>query len=372
MSNNTTSETKSSNNNTASVTKSYPMNGGDGTYSYMKNSSFQREASIIAKGMIEEVIAKKLDIEKITSASNTFRIADLGCSVGPNTFISMQCVIEAVEQKYIFKGLKSQLPEFQVFFNDIGTNDFNTLFTSLPARRNYFANGVPGSFHGRLFPDSSLHIVHASFALHWLSKVPEEVLDKDSPAWNKGRIYYASASDEVANAYASQFAKDMDNFLNVRAKEIVIGGMMVLVMTATPDGVHRSKTGGGILYDTLGSSLMDMAKVGLVNEAQVDSFNLPVYAASPKEMTELVEKNGNFSIERMQPTDPLLRIDDAIDMQMCTMHIRAAVEEIIRKHFGSEIIDELFDRFYQKAAVYSQMDSSYKKKNLLFLALKRK
>ncbi|KAA8521653.1 hypothetical protein F0562_012357 [Nyssa sinensis] len=221
-------------------------------------------------------------------------------------------------------------------------------------------------------PSPPLHREASIIAEGMIEEVPEEVLDKDSPAWNKGRIYYASASDEVANAYTAQFAKDMDNFLNVRAKEIVIGGMMVFVMTATPDGVRRSKTGGGILYDTLWPSLMDMAKAGLVNEAQVDSFNLPVYAASPKEMTELVEKNGNFSIEIMQPTDPLLRIDDPIDMQMCTMHIRAAVEEIIRKHFGSEIIDELFDRFYQKAAVYSQMDSSYKKGNLLFLALKRK
>ncbi|CAK9142329.1 unnamed protein product [Ilex paraguariensis] len=100
--------------------------------------------------------------------------------------------------------------------------------------------------------------VHASYTLHWLSKVPEEVQDKDSTAWNKGRIYYTRASNEVANADAAQFAKDMDNFLNFRAKEIVVGGML-LVMIFIQDGFHRSQSTGDFLYDELGSSLMDMA-----------------------------------------------------------------------------------------------------------------
>ena len=90
------------------------------------------------------------------------------------------------------------MPEFQVFFNDHTSNDFNTLFTSLPPERPYFATGVPGSFHGRLFPNSSLDFVHSSYALQILSKVPKELLNKNSAAWNKGRVHYASAPDEVA------------------------------------------------------------------------------------------------------------------------------------------------------------------------------
>ena len=111
--------------------------------------------------------------------------------------------------------------------------------------------GVPGSFYDRLFPENSLHIVHSSFALHWLSEVPREVLDKDSPAWNKGEIFYTSSSDEVANAYAAQFAKDI-RFLNLRAKEIVKGGMMILIMPAKRHENHRSQMPGGWFYDSLG------------------------------------------------------------------------------------------------------------------------
>ena len=76
----------------------------------------------------------------------------------------------------------------------------------LPPERPYSATGVPGSFHGRLFPNFSLDFVYSSYALQCLSKVPEELLNKNSAAWNKGRVHYASASDEVAQAFTTQFA----------------------------------------------------------------------------------------------------------------------------------------------------------------------
>lgn len=211
-----------------------------------------------------EVIAEKLDMKNLSSVSNTIRVADLGCSTGPNTFVTMQNILEAMQQKY-----RSQcnahddhqtMPEFQVFFNDLVLNDFNTLFTSLPKDKQYFAAGVPGSFHGRLFPESSIHLVHTSHSLHWLSELPEELQDKDSPAWNKGRIHYTSAPNEVVDAYMSQFAKEMDNFLEARAKELVPGGMMVMILTGTIKGRPHSETAPGMMYNAISSSLMDMEK----------------------------------------------------------------------------------------------------------------
>lgn len=149
--------------------------------------------------MMDEMNQQHLDlgIPYILSTGNSFRIADFGCSVGPNTFVAVQNIIETVEEKYKSTGLEARLPEFQVFFNDHVDNDFNCLFKNVPAIQRYFAAGVPGSFHRRLFPSSSLHFAHCSTALHWLSKIPEEVLDKNSPAWNKGRIHYGGAAKEV-------------------------------------------------------------------------------------------------------------------------------------------------------------------------------
>ncbi|XP_059649242.1 loganic acid O-methyltransferase-like isoform X2 [Cornus florida] len=341
-----------SNKEAVAMTESYPMKGGDGTYSYTKNSTYQQESANYAQEMIDEAIAKKLDIKSLISNSSTLCIADLGCSVGPNTFIAMQNVLEAMEKKCLSQSNASKAPKFQVFFNDHAANDFNALFASLPHDRQYFAAGVPGSFHGRLFPESSLHFVYSSTALQWLSKLPEELLDKNSRAWNKGRIYYTSASEEVANAYAAQFTKDMKNFLNARAKEIVAGGMMVVLMPGLSDDIHYSQRSAGLLFDFIGSILMDM-----VNE----------------EISRLVEENGCFIIERMQMMDPRSKMNSPFDAHTFIMHLRAGMEGVFTKHFGSEIVGEVFERISKKSAEFSYLlDKIYNERNRVFFVLKHK
>ena len=55
-----------------------------------------------AKELINEAIADKLDLKLLKiDTSSTFRVADLGCSTGPNTFIVVQNIIEAIELKLL-------------------------------------------------------------------------------------------------------------------------------------------------------------------------------------------------------------------------------------------------------------------------------
>lgn len=227
-----------------------------------------------SKEMIKEAIIKNLDVNNInplSSSQNQICIADLGCSTGPNTFLAVHNILESIQLKYQQENNHSdthdnQTPKltFQVFFNDHFSNDFNTLFNSLPQNRNYYACGVPGSFYGFLFPKSSLHFIHSSYSLHWLSKVPNEVRDRNSPAWNKGRIHYTNASNHVKEAYASQYANDTTSFLRARAEELVAGGLMALLVPAVPDILLPSDTTSGTEKDLLGSCLMDMTKMVII------------------------------------------------------------------------------------------------------------
>ena len=213
-----------------------------------------------SKQLVTEAIVENLDILK-SSPSTTIRVADLGCSVGPNTFLAVQNILEAIELKCQNQGLlKSQIPEFQVFFNDQTSNDFNTLLSSLPPNRPYHAACVPGSFYSRLFPNHSLHVVHSSASIHWLSRVPKKVVDRTSPAWNKGRIYYLNAADEVVEAYSAQCEEDMGRFLQARAEEIADGGLMILIFSARPNQIPHSQLIANLINDMLGSCLIDMAK----------------------------------------------------------------------------------------------------------------
>jgi len=129
--------------------------------------------------MLEEAILSM----KLTVECKTFCIADLGCSSGPNALFAADNITKTLKAKYLSAGIT--VPQCQVFFNDLPASDFNSLFRILPSfsvntdikndggavDRSYFAAGVPGSFYGRLFPDKTLHFVHSSFSLHWLSQV---------------------------------------------------------------------------------------------------------------------------------------------------------------------------------------------------------
>ncbi|WCJ33645.1 S-adenosyl-L-methionine-dependent methyltransferases superfamily protein [Euphorbia peplus] len=337
------------------------MTGGDGTYSYAKNFSFQREGISNSKSMIDETIAQNLQIKP----SNTFRIADLGCSVGPGAVTCAENIIQAVKLKYH----DHETPEFQVFFNDHTFNDFNTLFRCLPLEKTYFAAGVPGSFHERLFPENSIYFVHSSHALHWLSRVPKELLDTNTPSWNQSR----SAPGQVIKAYAGQFAKDVEIFLNVRAKELVEGGIMVLILP--PSASTHASALSTMMFDALGSCLMDMAKEGKVSESLVNSFNLPMYLPSPEEMLEVVESNGCFKIEKIEMFHPSSSGDMITNGNSWKTQLRTGMEGLLSKHFGNEIMDELFDLFPRKIEQVSfqhRATLTQNKKVVLFLALKRK
>ncbi|KAI3981255.1 hypothetical protein MKX01_023269 [Papaver californicum] len=117
----------------------HPMNGGTGQHSYVQNSSLQRRGLDLSQGMIKEAIAKEFNVQNqlMNNPNTTFRIVDLGCSVGTNSLIAVNAIIEAMDLKFesYFRGpelKKTATPEFQVYFNDIASNDFNTLFASIP------------------------------------------------------------------------------------------------------------------------------------------------------------------------------------------------------------------------------------------------
>ncbi|KAM3324688.1 hypothetical protein P3S67_005840 [Capsicum chacoense] len=196
------------------MTTSFPMNGGDGPCSFSKNSQLAREVLDGAKGMLRDAIIQNLDIKIILSSSTTIRIADFGCSVGPNTFIAMEHVVQSLKDKLLqVTNSTNNIPEFQIFSNDHVINDFTTLFQSLPIDRSYYAFGVLGTFHGRLFLSRSIHfaivLVLYTGYLRFLKS--------------------CTSNFEVVNAYVAQIEKDMEMLLNARAEEIVEGGMMVLV-----------------------------------------------------------------------------------------------------------------------------------------------
>ncbi|KAK4485113.1 hypothetical protein RD792_007723 [Penstemon davidsonii] len=337
------------------------MNAGEGQHSYVKNSTYQRGVVNVAKSIIEEEIAKKLDVSSI----NSFRIADYGCATGHNSFPAIKIITQAITRK--ISGLASHDHEFSVYFNDNVTNDFNTLFRSLPKNNYYNALGLPGDFHGRLLPKSSLHFAYCSWSLHWLTEAPATALN------NGATMYSGNIKDQVYDAYLYQFGKDLGSFLDARAHELVSGGLMTLLIPTVPS-FWDPQTEYTLITEInlLGSCLMDMAKEGIIDEAKVDAFKTPLYFATPEELKTIIDNNNNYSIERFEILNnpgkhTLPSVSDR------AAFYRAVIEKLIGDHFGTEIIDEFFNRYMKKLAASSVLvNSGNDKSHVTLVVLKRK
>ncbi|KAL6995712.1 jasmonate O-methyltransferase [Sarracenia purpurea var. burkii] len=282
-----------------------------------------------------------------------FEVADLGCSSGHK--------------------LGCPLPEFKVSLNDLPTNDFNCIFQSLPAFYNKlkeenggdfnscFISAVPGSFYGRLFPTKSLHFVHSSSSLHWLSQVPPPLNSKVTVPINKGKVYISTTSPIcVRNAYYLQFQKDFSLFLKSRSEEIVPGGRMVLSLMGRTSK-DPSTLESIFVPELLAQALMSMASEGIIKEEKIDSFNFPIYFPSPEELTFVVKTEGSFVIDRMEGFEidcdggdlkhstvgdqKSIGIEMLSSGQRVSKNIRALAEPMLECHFGKAIIDELFRKY---------------------------
>ncbi|CAI9117867.1 OLC1v1019354C1 [Oldenlandia corymbosa var. corymbosa] len=330
------------------------MNGGIGENSYGSNSLLQKKVILKTRPITEGAITDLYS----SITPKTICIADFGCSSGPNTFLAISELIRSVDNKRKSLGHKS--PEYQIFLNDLPCNDFNTIFKSVAGFQENLTNqmemgfgpcfvtGVPGSFYGRLFPSESLHFIHSSYSLQWLSQVPE------MEETNKGNIYMASSSPpSVIKAYLKQFQDDFSSFLSYRAKELVTCGRMVLTILGRKNEDPFSKD-GCYIWELLAVVLRDMVSEGIIKEEKLDSFNIPQYPPSPTEVRFLVEFQGSFKIDHLEASeihwnayeDDFLNNDEfkdgAYNVARC---MRAVAEPMLVSHFGEEIIEEVFSRY---------------------------
>ncbi|KAL0712619.1 hypothetical protein Bca4012_019597 [Brassica carinata] len=282
------------------------MQGGDDDVSFAKNSYGAAAAIASSKQMLTSAIHS---IKLTQGTASNLKIADLGCAVGDNTFSTVDTVVDVLRRKLavIDGGTK---PEFEVFFSDLPSNDFNTLFRSLEEKVNgsrqkkYYAAGVPGSFYRRLFPKGELHVVVTMSALQWLSQIPEKVMEKGSRTWNKGRVWIQGAEKEVVEAYAEQSDNDLVEFLKCRKKEIVVGGVLFMLMAGRPSGLVSQVSDDSrlkLIFTTLmDQAWQDLVDEGLIEEEKRDGFNIPVYLRNTGEVAAAIESCGGFKIEKME------------------------------------------------------------------------
>ncbi|TXG49914.1 hypothetical protein EZV62_025789 [Acer yangbiense] len=328
-------------------------NQGEGqqSRSYLHNSAFMQLMAAKCKPRLERAV-QSLFSENVLPFE-VLHVADLGSSASnPTTFSVMATVIDTAKCKC--KELGLQMPEFQFWFNDLPGSDFNTLFkglSSFAVGERYtdvlcLVMGVPGSFYGRLFPKSSLHLVHSFYNVHWLSKVPllRDEAESLLPL-NKEKIYISTTSPPaVREAYLSQFQDDFSTFLKLRSQEMVPNGRIVLMLQGRQSADPTSKE-CCYQWEILAKALTEMVSQKVIDEEKLDSFDVPYYSPSKEEVKEVVDKEGSFATELLETFATELG-DKNIwrSGKEIANSLRSFTESVISDHFGIEIIDKLYEK----------------------------
>ncbi|PWA93170.1 S-adenosyl-L-methionine-dependent methyltransferases superfamily protein [Artemisia annua] len=339
------------------VDEVFHMNGGNGEYSYAQNSSLQKKTS----DMTKHITVKCLEKTYASMTPTSLGIADLGCASGQNTLSSIREMVEAIDETSS-KLSNTAPPEYRVYLNDLYTNDFNSLFKNLPdfydelknkrhMRRHGFDSSIyiaayPGTFYGRLFPDKCLHFVYSFSSLHWLSRVPSELYDKQGNSINKGSVSITKTSPaEASIAYSNQFQKDFSLFLHSRSKELLSEGRMVLMLLGRRNQSHVDR-GNSLLWELLSQSFALLVAQGEIEQEKFDEYDTHFYAPSKNELEEEIKKEGSFVIDHFEIFETELKHKACVSYgTIVAKTTRAIQESMISNHFGERILDNLFENY---------------------------
>ncbi|CAI0392356.1 unnamed protein product [Linum tenue] len=173
---------------------------------------------------------------------------------------------------------------------------------------------------------------------------------------NKGNISIGSSSPPgVLKAYYTQFQTDFSFFLSCRAQELVRGGQIIFTLLGRKSQ-GPSTTPSIHLLELLFVVLNQMASEGLIDQEKLDSFDLPFYMPSPMEVETEIQKQGSFTIKRLEvwesnwnPHDMEVNLPETLqdgghNVARC---IRAVMEPQLVSQFALQrkIVDEVFMRY---------------------------
>jgi S-adenosylmethionine-dependent carboxyl methyltransferase len=155
---------------------------------------------------------------------------------------------------------------------DACNRNFSSLFAWLASPRGYlqgiegaFAFATGKSFYERLFPDEYVDIGWSANAVHWLSRVPCTIVD---------HLCYWRGTPDLDQLFRAQAAADWRAFFEHRARELRVGGHLVVVVVRVDD---QRRSGGDHFVDVINEALVDLLSVGKLRRHEYDRMSIATY-----------------------------------------------------------------------------------------------
>ncbi|XP_067678894.1 uncharacterized protein [Haliotis asinina] len=183
-------------------------------------------------GYVEPVRERILSLAKtipFTDKHSVFSIADYGAADGSTAMAIFRELLATLKDHH---GPDTQ---FQVTYEDLEMNDFNSLFKRMSGiipdppsylleMDNVYVLASGTNFYKQCVPSNSIHFMMSMTSVHWLSRTPTTF---------KYSIYKdAQSSAEETTALNTQAELDWETFLLSRSTELKRGGLLVVGVPA--------------------------------------------------------------------------------------------------------------------------------------------
>lgn len=332
---------------------------------YNENSRPQLEAVDSTLQYVREAI----DVFKTQSSSSPLLIADFGCAQGRNSMHVMKFIIQCLKKTNKIKVDHEVL----VVHSDLPTNGWTTLFDLLNQDNSYYGVANGRSFYEACLPDKSLSIGYSSTSLHWLSRKPCNISNHCSSLFAQGN---------ELKAFEEQARLDWTHFLQYRSRELVGGGVLILLIPCVDDQ-------GSNGFDIIRELLYQCAQ-SILTPQELLEYTLPIYARSYKECVdnalfdrlslELIK--ADFGSVKMPFIDQWQTKEITTDqfIQSMTAYIRSWSDAILQQvllmnHRSNEDIKQIQDQFwssYEHEARKELPQLVDMRMNYIYLILKKK
>ena len=332
---------------------------------YNENSRPQLEAVDSTLQYVREAI----NALKTQRSSSPLFIADFGSAQGGNSMHVMKFIIQYLKETNRIESEQQIL----VVHNDLPTNGWTTLFDLLNNDNSYYGMGNGRSFYDPCLPNNSLTVGYSSTSLHWLSRKPCNISNHCSSLFAQG--------DEL-KAFQEQARLDWTYFLQYRSRELVAGGVLILLIPCVD---NRGSNG----FDIVRELLYKCAQSILTPQELLD-YTLPIYARSYAECVDnaLFDRfsfqliKANFDSVKMPFIEQWLNKQMTADqfIQSMTAYVRSWSESILRQvlltnNRTNEDIERIQDQFWSlyKHEARKEFDQLVEMcMNYIYLILKKK
>ena len=232
-------------------------------YSYNDNSVLQATCQQIGNPMLEKMAAAYAD--QNSRDPKNVRIAEYGCSGGRNSYAPMKTIIAA---------LRNRTPDLhaECILEDLPSNPWSQVMEEYPRLTANFNGNVQvlcagNSFYNQICADESLDLAYSYVAAHFLSD--------SKPLTSHVLMHEANAAERVE--WETHAAKDWENFLLLRARELKKGGKIMISTMSRDDNGYSWKEFSHVFWNCA-------QRAGSLSKRELEALCIPACLRSEAEL----------------------------------------------------------------------------------------